>query len=78
MVANHKKKQQIPLAASFCKTHNPINFIINSIMNQKSKFADLFSRLINWITEMDNEQPEINREGGSQDFFSKLMNKISG
>ncbi len=46
-------------------------------MKLKSKFAHVFSRVITWITEVDNEQPEINRKDGSQDFFSRLMNKIS-
>ena len=35
------------------------------------------SKFINWLMRMGDELPEINREKGGQDFFSKLMNRIS-
>ena len=44
-------------------------------MKQKSKVH--LSKFINWLMRMSDELPEINREKGGQDFFSKLMNRIS-
>ena len=44
-------------------------------MKQESK--NYFSKFINWLTRMSEELPEVNREKGGQDFFSKIMNRIS-
>ncbi len=38
---------------------------------------ELFSRFRDWFRTLDEEKPPTHREGGSQDFFSKLMNRIS-
>ena len=46
-------------------------------MKQQSQPKDLFSRLVNWFSSIDDEKPTINREGGGKDYFSKLMNYIS-
>ncbi|WP_269621744.1 ferredoxin--nitrite reductase [Prochlorococcus marinus] len=43
----------------------------------KQKSNGHFSRFINWLMRMSDELPEINREKGGQDFFSKIMNRIS-
>ena len=48
---------------------------MNSQKNTKAK--DLFSNFVNWFASLGEEKPQIEREGGSPDFFSKLMNKIS-
>ena len=48
---------------------------MNSQKNTKAK--DLFSNFVNWFASIGEEKPPITREGGSQDLFSKLMNKIS-
>ena len=39
---------------------------------------DLFSRFVNWLSASGKELPPVNRQGGSRDFFSRLMNRISG
>lgn len=39
---------------------------------------DLFSRFVNWLSTSGKDLPEINRKGGNQDFFSRLMNRFSG
>ena len=39
---------------------------------------DVFSRLVNWISSSGQDGTVINRPGGSTDFFSRLMNRISG
>ena len=46
-------------------------------MDSKSKKQDLFSSFVNWFTALGNEKPAINNLDGGQDFFSKLMNRIS-
>ncbi len=46
-------------------------------MNQTSKSKVLFSNFKNWLKAFGNDLPSINRTNGSQDFFSKLMNRIS-
>ncbi len=38
---------------------------------------DLFSKFVNWLNTLGKDLPSTNREGGSQDFFSKMMNRIS-
>ncbi len=47
-------------------------------MTMQPKSKDVFSKLVNWLSDLGNDKPEINRQDGSQDFFSKLMNRISG
>ncbi|MDP6851224.1 MAG: ferredoxin--nitrite reductase [Prochlorococcaceae cyanobacterium ETNP1_MAG_8] len=47
-------------------------------MTSSPKSSDLFSRFVNWLSNSGSEKPAINREGGSKDFFSRLMNRISG
>ena len=37
---------------------------------------DFFSKFVNWLNALGKDIPSTNREGGSQDFFSKLMNRI--
>ncbi|HGY5533364.1 MAG TPA: ferredoxin--nitrite reductase [Prochlorococcus sp.] len=39
---------------------------------------DLFSAFVNWFSELGKDLPETTSEDGGQDFFSRLMNKISG
>ena len=39
---------------------------------------DLFSRFVNWLSASGQDGTAINRQGGSSDFFSRLMNRISG
>ncbi len=46
-------------------------------MKTKPKSKDLFSRIVNWLSEVGTDSPTINREGGSKDIFSRLMNRIS-
>ena len=45
---------------------------------KNTKTQDLFSNFVNWFTSIGEEKPPITREGGGQDLFSRLMNKISG
>ncbi len=46
-------------------------------MNQKRQPTDLFSRFVNWLSAAGGEKTPINRAEGNQDFFSKIMNRIS-
>ncbi|RCL51463.1 MAG: ferredoxin--nitrite reductase [Synechococcus sp. MED-G71] len=39
---------------------------------------DLFSRFVNWLSNSGQDRPATNQAEGGQDFFSKLMNSISG
>ncbi|MAM81028.1 MAG: ferredoxin--nitrite reductase [Gammaproteobacteria bacterium] len=39
---------------------------------------DLFSRFVNWLSTSGQDGTVTNREGGSSDLFSRLMNRISG
>ena len=39
---------------------------------------DAFSRFVNWLSPSGRDGTAINRQGGSSDFFSRLMNRISG
>jgi hypothetical protein len=39
---------------------------------------DLFSRFVNWLSTSGRDRASINRQGGSSDPFSRLMNRISG
>ena len=39
---------------------------------------DVFSRFVNWLSASGRDGSAINRQGGSPDFFSRLMNRISG
>ncbi len=47
-------------------------------MDSKSKKQDFFSSFVNWFSALGKEQPSIEQVNGGQDFFSKLMNRISG
>ena len=47
------------------------------IMHPPTQTQRLFSRFINWFNSIDKEIPSTNRVNGSQDFFSRLMNRIS-
>ena len=47
-------------------------------MDSKSKKQDYFSSFVNWFSALGDEKPSINLVNGGQDFFSKLMNRISG
>ena len=38
---------------------------------------DLFSRFVNWLSNSGQDRPTL-KTGGGQDFFSKMMNSISG
>ena len=44
----------------------------------KTKNKDYFSTFVNWFSSLGNDKPSINQISGGQDFFSKLMNRISG
>ncbi len=46
-------------------------------MQFKSNSTDFFSRIVNWLSEFGNDRPIIDRQGGSKDPFSRLMNRIS-
>ncbi len=46
-------------------------------MDSKSKANDFFSRFVNWFSAIGNEKESTNRDGGGQDPFSRLMNRIS-
>ena len=50
------------------------------VINAKltSSIMDLFSAFVNWFSELGKDLPETTSEDGGQDFFSRLMNKISG
>jgi hypothetical protein len=39
---------------------------------------DLFSRLVNWLSNAGEDKPAIVRRNGNADLFSRLMNRISG
>ena len=39
---------------------------------------DVFSRFVNWLSTSGRDRTSINRQGGSSDMFSRLMNRISG
>ena len=40
---------------------------------------DVFSRFVNWLSASGGRDgAAINRQGGSPDLFSRLMNRISG
>ncbi len=47
-------------------------------MDSKTKSKDFFSNFVNWFSSLGSEKPSINQIDGGQDFFSKLMNRISG
>ena len=51
--------------------------LINT-MDSKRKNKDYFSIFVNWFSSLGSEKPSINQISGGQDFFSKLMNRISG
>ena len=40
--------------------------------------SDFFSRFVNWLSASGQDGASINRQGGSSDPFSRLMNHISG
>ena len=46
-------------------------------MTLNSQSKDLFSKFVNWFNALGNDLPATNLAGGGQDFFSKLMNRIS-
>ena len=39
---------------------------------------DVFSRFVNWLNASGRDGAVINRQGGSPDLFSRLMNRSSG
>lgn len=45
--------------------------------SNKTNTKDLFSNFVNWFASIGEEKPLVERKGGGQDFFSRLMNKIS-
>ncbi|WP_320663518.1 ferredoxin--nitrite reductase [Prochlorococcus sp. MIT 1223] len=47
-------------------------------MDTKSKKQNSFSSFFHWISALVNDEPSIKEVNGGQDFFSKLMNRISG
>ncbi len=47
-------------------------------MEKQSNQSDLFSRFVNWFSEIDADKEEANQTGESQDLFSRFMNRISG
>ena len=50
--------------------HFPLTVMANS--------NDVFSRFVNWLSASGRDGAAINRQGGSPDLFSRLMNRISG
>mgnify|MGYP001442979268 CR=1 FL=1 len=46
-------------------------------MDPKNKSKDYFSMFVNWFSSLGSDKPAINKTEGGQDFFSKLMNRIS-
>ena len=53
------------------------NYFIK-FMDSKSKKQDYLSSFVNWFSALGNDRPSIEKVNGGQDFFSKLMNRISG
>ena len=47
-------------------------------MNSKTPKKDFFSNFVNWFSSIGVDKPSIEKVDGGQDFFSKLMNRISG
>ena len=49
---------------------------MTSTSNQANQ--DLFSRLVNWISNSGDDKAPVNRPNGNQDIVSRFMNRISG
>jgi len=47
-------------------------------MDSQTKSKDYFSIFVNWFSSLGSDKPSTNQINGGQDFFSKLMNRISG
>ncbi len=45
--------------------------------SETSQKTDLFSRFVNWLSDLGADKPVINQSGEGKDFFSRLMNYIS-
>ncbi len=57
------------------KLHSSISKF--SQMNSESQLKNILTLVVNWFNSLDEDKPAINREGGSKDIFSRLMNRIS-
>ena len=56
-----------------------LSFPINlKKMNSQNSKKDLFSNFVNWFSSLGSDKPSIEKTNGGQDFFSKIMNRISG
>ena len=53
------------------------DIVPNSLITMANR-NDLFSRFVNWLSTSGRDGAVINRQGGSPDLFSRLMNRISG
>ena len=73
MVRKIETKQQHRISCFLLLVH--LHTQIMKKQTQQSK--DLFSQFVNWLNNLGRDLPSINRDGGSQDFFSKIMNRIS-
>tara|TARA_Y100001970_G_C13522236_1_gene503556 strand:+ start:191 stop:382 length:192 start_codon:yes stop_codon:yes gene_type:complete len=38
---------------------------------------DFFSNFVNWFSSLGVDKPSIEKPNGGQDFFSRIMNRIS-
>tara|TARA_B100000700_G_scaffold330162_1_gene454999 strand:- start:1877 stop:2020 length:144 start_codon:yes stop_codon:yes gene_type:complete len=47
-------------------------------MNSKTPKKDFLSNFINWFSSLGEDKPSIDKSDGGQDFFSRIMNRISG
>ena len=56
---------------------DPAN-LSNSFLYVMATRTDVFSRFVNWLSASGRDGSAINRQGGSPDLFSRLMNRISG
>ncbi len=46
-------------------------------MPKQNKKTDFISQFMNWFSSLGSDKPQINREGGGKDLFSRIMNQIS-
>ena len=43
-----------------------------------TRTPDFFTRFINWLSESGADRAPITSNSSSRDFFSRLMNRVSG
>ena len=60
----------LPFEVTAPRNDHPLTTMANS--------NDVFSRFVNWLSASGRDGAAINRQGGSPDLFSRMMNRISG